>query len=1016
MDFLQTINGCDSIIRYSITINSSSTSTSTVTACDSHTWNGTTYTLSGVYTFVTTNTDQCDSVHTLNLTINQSNVSSTDVTECDSYDWNGQTYTASGVYTFETVNANGCDSTVTLDLTIGICGCMDSTAINYDSTATIDDGSCCALPTNLTQLFIDSNTTELSWNSSSTSFKLKYREDGISTWQGQGVNIVHNTTSPYQATILPAVTYNWRVRDNNIGCPDWVNGTTFTTPTTGCMDSAAINYNSFATYDNGTCIATVYGCTDSTSFNYNVLANMDDGSCICIGVTYFYSIPSTVSNCDGFAVANAVSFYQPITYNWVNSNGVLISNSNNATILCNDAFIITITDNVGCSISDTLILGTILGCTDSTMQNYNQYANIDNGGCVPFFYGCIDSTMYNYNSLANTDDGSCILFIYGCTDSTMYNYDSLANTSNTSCVPIVYGCIDSTMYNYNFLSNTDDGSCISCNPINLSVSFIDSSSTELTWFSAEMGCKLKYKPSGNPGSNNWTNGNPNITIISNTFSPTIITTSPGETYDWRIKNNVCNSDWIDGHSFTTPTIGCIDSSAFNYNALATFDDGNCIPFIYGCLDNTMYNYDSLANTSNGNCITYIYGCTDSMAYNYDTTANTDNGSCQYCNLSVSLFVSQNSSSSSCDGWAFVNYATSNSPVTYLWSNGNISNSVFNLCPGYYNVTITDSVGCTNSESFIIGICNTPISGLFISNIIDDRVTANFDNMNTYDTTGNQECRVDQLRIKYREVGTSSWSQTNMGLPTGYDPITGICNGTQKTDKTIYNLSPGTTYEWQMRVWYCSTGATSWVVGPNFTTLGDCPNVGNLNVYGANPTKATFYWDDSNGGYEFVRIKMRVDSISNPQGSDWFNVGGAGISYPTFTKNKSGLVPGETYRGQARTWCDPNGGAYRSATWSPLVFWTQPTTIRLEGGSAINKLAVYPNPSRDIFNVSFTSDTKQNLKVRILNVIGEELINENLEQFIGEYTKQINLTNNAKGIYFLEIETNDGIINKKLILQ
>jgi len=67
-------------------------------------------------------------------------------------------------------------------------------------------------------------------------------------------------------------------------------------------------------------------------------------------------------------------------------------------------------------------------------------------------------------------------------------------------------------------------------------------------------------------------------------------------------------------------------------------------------------------------------------------------------------------------------------------------------------------------------------------------------------------------------------------------------------------------------------------------------------------------------------------------------------------------------------------------------------------------------------VTFTSETIQDLKVRILNVIGEELINENLEQFIGEYTKQINLSNNAKGIYFLEIETNNGIINKKLILQ
>ena len=78
--------------------------------------------------------------------------------------------------------------------------------------------------------------------------------------------------------------------------------------------------------------------------------------------------------------------------------------------------------------------------------------------------------------------------------------------------------------------------------------------------------------------------------------------------------------------------------------------------------------------------------------------------------------------------------------------------------------------------------------------------------------------------------------------------------------------------------------------------------------------------------------------------------------------------------------------------------------------------MFPNPSRDIFNVRFTSENIQDLKVKILNVVGEKLINEDLQQFIGEYTKQIDLTNNSKGIYFLEIETNDGVINKKLILQ
>ena len=83
---------------------------------------------------------------------------------------------------------------------------------------------------------------------------------------------------------------------------------------------------------------------------------------------------------------------------------------------------------------------------------------------------------------------------------------------------------------------------------------------------------------------------------------------------------------------------------------------------------------------------------------------------------------------------------------------------------------------------------------------------------------------------------------------------------------------------------------------------------------------------------------------------------------------------------------------------------------------LTNFKIYPNPSSDVFSISFTSETKQDLKVRILNVIGEELLSDNLEQFIGEYTKQINLSDNAKGIYFLELETREGLINKKLILQ
>ena len=250
----------------------------------------------------------------------------------------------------------------------------------------------------------------------------------------------------------------------------------------------------------------------------------------------------------------------------------------------------------------------------------------------------------------------------------------------------------------------------------------------------------------------------------------------------------------------------------------------------------------------------------------------------------------------------------------------------------------------------------------------------------------------------------------MGTPLG--SCTWACN---KTDKLILGLNPSTTYEYQIRAWYCGAGNSAWSSLNTFTTLDACPNVGNLTVSTPNTTKATFNWDASNGVYEFVRIKMRVDGIVNPISSDWFNVGGAGVSYPTFTKNKNNLTPGETYRAQARTWCDPNGGAYKSDTWTPLVYWTQPT-IRIEGGESIANLEVYPNPSNDVFNISFTSESIQDLRVRVLSIVGEELIVEDLQQFIGEYTKKVSLNENAKGIYFLEIETKDGIINKKLILQ
>jgi hypothetical protein len=187
---------------------------------------------------------------------------------------------------------------------------------------------------------------------------------------------------------------------------------------------------------------------------------------------------------------------------------------------------------------------------------------------------------------------------------------------------------------------------------------------------------------------------------------------------------------------------------------------------------------------------------------------------------------------------------------------------------------------------------------------------------------------------------------------------------------------------------------------------------NLSVqtFGGNHYKARFSWDTT-GTYVFARIALRIDTA----GANWQTAGGFGIYYPSLSVNKFGLQSGQSYRAQGRTFCDANITIYRS-WWTSPIFWTQPGSIRLNGGTTLNNLDIYPNPTDNIFNVSFVSEEIQSLSVRVLNIVGEVLYEESLDRFIGEYTKQISLGDYSKGIYIIEVRDNKGTINKKIILQ
>ena len=116
--------GCDSTVTLNLTVAQSASSQTPVSVCASalpYSWNGSNYTASGTYTFNTATTNGCDSVATLVLTVNASSSSTTIASACVSagaYSWNGVSYTASGVYTYSTTNAAGCDSTAILNLSV----------------------------------------------------------------------------------------------------------------------------------------------------------------------------------------------------------------------------------------------------------------------------------------------------------------------------------------------------------------------------------------------------------------------------------------------------------------------------------------------------------------------------------------------------------------------------------------------------------------------------------------------------------------------------------------------------------------------------------------------------------------------------------------------------------------------------------------------------------------------------------------------------------------------------------
>ena len=277
--------------------------------------------------------------------------------------------------------------------------------------------------------------------------------------------------------------------------------------------------------------------------------------------------------------------------------------------------------------------------------------------CIPFIpQGCTNSGYVEYDANAVIDDGSCETAIQlGCTDSTMFNYNPEANTMDVepSCEytltttdggadgwfgswlgvtqgddiygPYQMGPADGYEENFNLTLNSNEV---------ISVYFFTGGNAETT--AAQCGFRIEG-PNGivlQSGTNPWTDPLKKFPFvyteipICSDFCVEIV----ADCTDPEAQNFNLGANTEDGSCYYAA--GCTQAGYLEYYTQgyeADYDNGSCdVLAVFGCTEENALNYNFEANVDIGNCIDVITDCMDPGAANYNELANTpDNDSCLY---------------------------------------------------------------------------------------------------------------------------------------------------------------------------------------------------------------------------------------------------------------------------------------------------------------------------------------------------------------------------------------------------
>lgn len=163
------------------------------------------------------------------------------------------------------------------------------------------------------------------------------------------------------------------------------------------------------------------------------------------------------------------------------------------------------------------------------------------------------------------------------------------------------------------------------------------------------------------------------------------------------------------------------------------------------------------------------------------------------------------------------------------------------------------------------------------------------------------------------------------------------------------------------------------------------------------TTYTVTWDGKMG--PAATGTLQPDGIYKVAVQSTWNHGTTGTSTTTYTFTKGPNVDYQT----------PANNTFLS---NVMLNWAPSSTGINESSSNNPEVSIYPNPSNGLYNLNYLEAAH----IKVYNVLGNVILEEDLIENSSNETKIIDLSNFTNGIYLVNISNKKGTSNLKLILE